>query len=134
MRTTTDKILEMIDEGLLEARTVALACMKYMPEDAVEDIAKANEFLEDEQKGCYTCWDLDDEEPEDEEVSYDFIINVGDYDDELDPYCVAFPAKEEAIEEAKKLIETKTYKFTEVVYMPVDDEDINEVVWRSWEK
>ena len=121
MRNTTNKILEMIDEGLLDARTVALACMKYMPEDTVEDMAKANEFLEDE-------------ELEEEEASYDYIINVGDYDDELDPYCVAFPTKETAIKEAKKLIETKTYEFTEVVYMPVDDEDINEVVWRSWEE
>lgn len=116
MRDATNKILEMIDEGLLDARDVAQMCLKYMSEDAVADMAEANEIFFEE-----------------EEASYDYIINVGDYDDELDPYCVAFLTREDAIEEAKKLIETKTYEFTEVVYMPVDDEDINEVVWRSWE-
>ena len=49
MRDVTNKILEMIDKGLLDARTVALACMKYMSEDDVEDMAKANEFLEEEE-------------------------------------------------------------------------------------
>ena len=117
-RETMNKLLEMVDEGLLDARTLALACLKYMSEDAVEDMAKANEFLEDEEK--------------EEEGSYDYIINVGEYKDELDPYDEAFPTKEAAIEEAKKLL--KSYPFTEVVYMLEDDEDINEVVWRSWRR
>ena len=62
--------------------------------------------------------------------SYDYIINVGDYDDELDPYHTAYATKETAIKRAKKLL--NKYEFTEVVYMPEEDEDINEVVWRSW--
>jgi hypothetical protein len=48
-RETTNKLLEMVDEGLLDARTLALACLKYMSEDEVEDMAHANEFLEDEE-------------------------------------------------------------------------------------
>lgn len=116
MRTTTDKILEMIDEGLLDARTVALACMKYMPEDAVEDMAKANDFLE---------------EPEEEEdESYSYIINVGMEKDNLQPY-LATSTEEVGIVEAKMAL--KFWPYTEVVYMPEDDLDTNEVVWRSWE-
>jgi hypothetical protein len=49
-RETTNKLLEMVDEGLLDARTLALACLKYMSEDEVEDMARANEFLEDEEE------------------------------------------------------------------------------------
>ena len=48
-REITNKLLEMVDEGILDARTLALACLKYMSEDEVEDMAKANEFLEDEE-------------------------------------------------------------------------------------
>jgi hypothetical protein len=62
-----------------------------------------------------------------EKETFDYIINVGA---DLDPYDVAFSTKEAAIEEAKKLLDT--YDFTEVVYMPEDDVEINEVVWRSW--
>ena len=47
MRDCTNKLLEMIDEGLLDARTVVSACLKYMSEDEVEDIARMNEFLEE---------------------------------------------------------------------------------------
>ena len=39
MRDATNKILEMIDEGLLDARAVAQMCLKYMSEDAVADMA-----------------------------------------------------------------------------------------------
>lgn len=65
--------------------------------------------------------------------SYDYIINVGYYDDELDPYDTAYSSEEGAIDQAKWLVGEGEYNFTEVVYMPEDDVDINEVVWRSWE-
>ena len=64
-----------------------------------------------------------------EKETYDYVINVGD--DDLDPYEIAFSTKEAAIEEAKKLLDR--YSYSEVVYMPEDDVDTNEVVWRSWE-
>lgn len=120
MRDYTNKLLEMIDEGLLDARTVALACMNYMSEDEVEDMAKANEFLEEPEE-------------EEEELSepHDCILNAGPTIDNLEPYG-AFKTKEEAILFAKSALEF--WCFTEVVYMPEDDDDINEVVWRSWEE
>ena len=65
--------------------------------------------------------------------SYDYIINVGYSNDELEPYDTAYSSEVEAIEEAKWLVELEAYGFTEVVYMPEDDDDINEVVWRSWD-
>ena len=39
--------------------------------------------------------------------------------------------KEEAIEKAKVLIEQHTYEYTEVVFMPESNININEVVWTS---
>lgn len=48
-REYTNKLLEMVDEGLLNKDTVIMACVKYMSEDDVRDMMEANEFiLEDE--------------------------------------------------------------------------------------
>ena len=63
------------------------------------------------------------------EKTYDYIINAGDYNDNLQPY-IAAPSKEEGIKYAKQAL--MFYRYTEVVYMPEDDIDTNEVVWRSW--
>ena len=115
-RETTNRLLEMVDEGALDARTLALACLKYMSEDVVEDMAKANEFLTDEEEDS-------------EEESYPYIINAGDDVDDLCP-LFASESKDKAINLCKS---TKFYKYLEVVYMPEDDPDTNEVVWRSWE-
>jgi hypothetical protein len=120
-RETTNKLLEMIDEGMLDARVLALACLKYMSEDDVKDMAHANEFLEEEEEDEYV-------EPDSE--TNDWILNAGPGKDTLAPYC-AFPTKEEAISAAKNAL--NFWNFTEVVYMPEDDPDTNDVVWRSWE-
>jgi hypothetical protein len=47
-RQTTNKILEMVEEGLLDRDTVIVACLKYMSEDDVADMARANEFFTEE--------------------------------------------------------------------------------------
>lgn len=46
-RETTNKILEMIDDGLLNPRDAVLMCLKWMSEDEVTEMAKANELLEE---------------------------------------------------------------------------------------
>ena len=43
-REATNWILEAIDEGTLDRDTVINACLKYMSEDDVRDMAHANEF------------------------------------------------------------------------------------------
>lgn len=43
-REVTNKILEMIDECVLSARDVALMCLKWMSEDDVKEMCKANEI------------------------------------------------------------------------------------------
>ena len=43
-RECTNQLLEMIDEGLLDARDVVLCCLKYMSEDDVRDMAHVNEI------------------------------------------------------------------------------------------
>ena len=37
-RECTNQLLEMIDEGLLDARDIVLCCLKYMSEDDVRDM------------------------------------------------------------------------------------------------
>ena len=52
VRQATDKILEMVEEGILDKDTVIMSCLKYMSEDDVADMAHCNEFFleEDEEE------------------------------------------------------------------------------------
>jgi len=45
-RIYTNKLLEMIEEGLLNKDTVIMACVKYMSEDDVKDMMECNEFVD----------------------------------------------------------------------------------------
>jgi hypothetical protein len=121
MRDATNKILEMIDEGLLDARAVAQMCLKYMSEDAVADMADANEIFFEEEEDVDE--DFDEEEPE-----CPYIVFAGESCDEENPMS-AWPTEESAIEAGKVILDSKSYKYVEVVYMPEDDLDTNEVIW-----
>jgi len=50
-REYTNKLLEMIEEGLLDKDEVIMACVKYMSEDDVKDMMHYNDLIirEDEQ-------------------------------------------------------------------------------------
>jgi len=50
-RKITNKILEAIHEEWLDKDTVIMACLKYMSEDEVADMASANQFFLDEERG-----------------------------------------------------------------------------------
>lgn len=50
MRQATNKLLEMIEEGLLDKDNVIMACVKYMSEDDVADMCHANEFFPEEEE------------------------------------------------------------------------------------
>lgn len=45
MRQATNKVLEMIDEQLLDPMDVLKSCLSYMSDDDVEDMAIINEFF-----------------------------------------------------------------------------------------
>ena len=48
-RQATDKILEMVEQGILDKDTVIMSCLKYMSEDDVADMAHHNEFFINEE-------------------------------------------------------------------------------------
>lgn len=54
-RKATNRVLEMIDEGLISANSVVMMCLKWMSEDDVAEMLKANEIYaedtEDEEDG-----------------------------------------------------------------------------------
>jgi hypothetical protein len=50
-RKVTNKLLEMIEDGILDKDQVILACVNYMSEDDVADMAHCNEFIEEEDQG-----------------------------------------------------------------------------------
>lgn len=52
VRNTTNKVLNLADEGLISYRTLAEMALKWMSEDDVAEMAKANELiLNDEDEG-----------------------------------------------------------------------------------
>ena len=45
-REVTNQIYDMIEEGILDRDSVIIACLKYMSEDEVADMAHCNGFLD----------------------------------------------------------------------------------------
>lgn len=56
-REITSAVLSMVEEGILDRDTVIMACLKYMSEDEVCDMAHVNGFLDS----------YDDEEDEEDD-------------------------------------------------------------------
>lgn len=108
-REATNKILEMIDEQVLDPKDVVMMCLKWMSEDDVKEMAKANEIELNSKVN-------------------DYIIHVGHSKEDLNPFDSAH-TPQEAVDKAKEY--TEDWEYIEIVYMPVDDDDINEVVW-TW--
>ena len=48
-RQYTNKLLEMVEEGILDRDNVILACVKYMSEDDVKDMMECNEFINEDE-------------------------------------------------------------------------------------
>ena len=50
-RQATCRILELIEEGILDRDMVIMSCLKYMSESDVQDMAHCNEFgLNDDEE------------------------------------------------------------------------------------
>lgn len=68
-RRITNKLLDMIDEGLVDRDTVIQACLMYMSEDEVADMCHCNEFILAQ----------DDEDQTDEDVDVDSYLDDWNY-------------------------------------------------------
>ena len=47
MREYTNKLYDMLNEKIVAPEFVILACLKYMSEDDVEDMMRANDLITD---------------------------------------------------------------------------------------
>ena len=59
MRDATNKLIDMMDEGLISAQAVAEMALAYMSEDDVADMMRANDILDEE--------DEDDGQPDEQQ-------------------------------------------------------------------
>lgn len=50
MRKETNRLLDMIEEGLIDPHAVADMCLAYMSEDDVADMMRANDLLADDEE------------------------------------------------------------------------------------
>ena len=58
-REITNKILEAIEEGILDKDIVIQACLSYMSESSVADMAHVNEFFPQEEEEEEEEWTPD---------------------------------------------------------------------------
>jgi hypothetical protein len=49
MRTQTNRLIDMMDEGLISAQAIAEMALAYMSEDDVADMMRANDILEEDE-------------------------------------------------------------------------------------
>lgn len=49
-RYYTNKLLELVDDGVLDPKTVLVAALSYMSEADVADMAHINELVEEEEE------------------------------------------------------------------------------------
>jgi hypothetical protein len=64
MRTQTNKLIDMMDQGLISATAVAEMALAYMSEDDVADMMRANDILDEEYE--------DDGQPDEAQEWADF--------------------------------------------------------------
>ena len=64
MRTQTNRLWEMMDNGEIDARVLAEMALSYMSEDDVADMMRANDILDEE--------DEDDDQPDEAQEWHDF--------------------------------------------------------------
>jgi hypothetical protein len=50
VRKNTNRLLEMVEEGLIDPKTVVLMCVKYMSEDDVTEMCRINEVFEEKEE------------------------------------------------------------------------------------
>jgi len=50
MRTQTNRLIDMMDEGLISAQAVAEMALAYMSEDDVADMMRSNDILDQEDE------------------------------------------------------------------------------------
>jgi len=49
MRTQTTRLLDMMDEGVITAQSVAEMALSYMSEDDVADMMRSNDILDEDE-------------------------------------------------------------------------------------
>jgi len=48
VRKVTNQLIDLADDGVLSWQVIAIACLQYMSEDHVADMASDNYFIDDE--------------------------------------------------------------------------------------
>jgi len=59
MRKQTNKLIDMMDEGLITAQSVAEMCLAYMSEDDVADMMRSNDIIEEDDEDLDPDFDVE---------------------------------------------------------------------------
>ena len=61
-RPNTNKLIALIDDGMLDKDTVLLAALNWLSEDDVLEMAEQNDLMFDDDDGANNFYDEDDED------------------------------------------------------------------------
>jgi len=50
MRQYTNRLIELVEEGILDAENVMRACLSYMSEHEVQDLCESEGYIEEEEE------------------------------------------------------------------------------------
>lgn len=90
MRTATNKVIKLAENGILDWETIARECLQEMSEDDVADMASTCEWLDDEEDDDNEDDDNEDEDDEDDDFvgkahvkvlsnGKEFLLDIDDY-------------------------------------------------------
>lgn len=80
-RQATNKLIDMMDDGVMSARDVADMALAYMSEDDVHQMMLANDVIdEDEETGPVTDYEEDEEvDPDNLMDDFNYVGNSNHY-------------------------------------------------------
>jgi hypothetical protein len=50
MRQYTNRLIELVEEGILDAEDVMKACLSYMSESEVQDLCESEGYIEEDEE------------------------------------------------------------------------------------
>ena len=92
-REFTNKLLELMEEGIISSTSIARECLEYMSEDEVKDMCISNDWIEEEVESE----DIGDEDTE--EITYDIVNWLWEHEVAFKDAVKAFGLKADENEE-----------------------------------
>jgi hypothetical protein len=114
-RKITNKLLDLVDEGMLTWEIIARSALLYMSEDDVAGMARVNELIQDEAE----------DEEDDEEDDIDALLREGDDDEYLRVVSMEANEADAAVTAVAQFIAREEAAAEELAQQYVEDDEVD---------